>query len=47
MLLKKNNIVLKIPFKPSLKGKYYFDIIVEDLMSMSISKYRSFIDYKH
>lgn len=46
-LLKKKNILLEIPYEPTLKGKYYFDIIVEDLMSMSFSKYRNFVNYRH
>jgi GWxTD domain-containing protein len=44
-LLKKIDIVFEVPYKPVLKGNYYFDIVVEDLKSMSVSKYRSFAKY--
>jgi hypothetical protein len=40
-LMKKNDILLIIPYTPLQKGKYFFDIIVEDLMSLSFSKYRN------
>jgi hypothetical protein len=41
-----DEIVLSIPYTPSNKGEYYFDIVVEDKMSMSFSKYRNFIKRK-
>jgi hypothetical protein len=40
-LVEKDNILLIIPYTPPQKGKYFFDIIVEDLMSLSFSKYRN------
>jgi len=40
-LVEKNDILLIIPYTPPQKGKYSFDIIVEDLMSLSFSKYRN------
>lgn len=46
-LIQKKNIIVKFPFELSLKGKYYFDIIVEDLMAMSFSIYRYYVRYKH
>ncbi len=46
-LIQIKNIIIKIPFEPSLKGKYYFDVVVEDLMAMSFSVYRNFIKYKN
>lgn len=45
-LLRKKNICLKIPYTPSLKGKYYLDIIIEDLLSPAFSKYRNFAKFK-
>ena len=44
-LFKKMDIIFEVPYKPVLKGNYYFDIVVEDLKSMSVSKYRSFAKY--
>ncbi|MEN8153984.1 MAG: GWxTD domain-containing protein [Acidobacteriota bacterium] len=38
-ILKKKNIIFKIPVKYKEKGKYYFDIVVKDNMAMS--KYRA------
>lgn len=45
-LLKKDNIFFNFPYKPTLEGDYLFDIIIEDMMAMYISKYRSFIKYE-
>jgi len=45
-LIEKKNIVLEFPYNPTLKGLYYFDIIVEDLLGRAFSKYRNFIKYK-
>ena len=39
-------VTLEIPYSPSLKGGYLFDITLEDLMSMSFSRYRNFIKHK-
>jgi len=44
-LMKKNDILLIIPYTPPQKGKYFFDVIVEDLMSLSYSKYRNFVTF--
>lgn len=40
------HVTLEIPYSPSLKGRYLFDITLEDLMSMSFSRYRNFIKHK-
>jgi len=45
-LLKKREILFEIPYKPTLRGQYYFDVVVQDLMSMAVSKYRNFAKYK-
>ena len=44
--IEKKDIVLEFPYDPSLKGSYYFDIIIEDLLGKAFSKYRNFIKYK-
>jgi GWxTD domain-containing protein len=41
-LLAKRNVIFEVPYKPTLKGQYYFDIVVEDLKSLPVSKYRGF-----
>jgi GWxTD domain-containing protein len=46
-LMQTKYIILKFPFELSLKGNYYFDIIVEDLMAMSFSLYRNYVKLKH
>ncbi len=46
-LMKKNDILLIIPYTPPQKGKYFFDIIIEDLMSLSYSKYRNFVTFTY
>lgn len=46
-LIQTKEIILKFPFEPSLKGKYYFDIVVEDLMAVSFSVYRSYVGHRH
>ncbi len=43
-LLKKNTLELTVPYTPTLKGKYYFDIIVKD--AISTSSYRNLIHHK-
>jgi len=40
------HVTLEIPYSPSLKGEYLFDITLEDLMSMSFSRFRNFITHK-
>jgi GWxTD domain-containing protein len=44
-LVAKKNVIFEVPYKPTLKGHYYFDIVVEDLKSLSVSKYRNFAKY--
>ena len=39
-------VTLEIPYSPSLKGDYLFDITLEDMMSISFSRYRNFIKHK-
>lgn len=46
-LIQTKKIILKYPFEPSLKGRYYFDIVVEDLMAVSFSVYRNYVRHKH
>lgn len=46
-LAEKNDILLIIPYTPQQKGKYFFDIIVEDLMSLFFSKYRNFATFTY
>lgn len=43
-LLKKNTLELTVPYTPLQKGKYYFDVIVKDLISTS--SYRNLIQHK-
>jgi GWxTD domain-containing protein len=43
-LLKLNNLEFSIPYPVSEKGKYYFDVVIED--RNSATKYRDFVDYK-
>lgn len=45
-LLEIDDILFEIPYEPKLKGKYLFDIVVEDLMAVSSSKYRRSVRYK-
>jgi len=45
-LLAKRNVIFEVPYKPTLKGPYYFDIIVQDLKSLPVSKYRGFAKHK-
>jgi GWxTD domain-containing protein len=45
-LLAKRNIIFEVSCKPNLKGQYFFDIVVEDLKSLPVSKYRGFAKYK-
>lgn len=42
-LLKKNTINLTVPYIPTMKGKYFFDIIVKDMVSTS--SYRNLIQH--
>jgi GWxTD domain-containing protein len=45
-LLAKRNFIFEVPYKPTLKGQYFFDIVVEDLKSLPVSKYRGFAKHK-
>jgi GWxTD domain-containing protein len=42
----RKNIRFEIPYRPSLKGRYLFDIIIQDTMAPLLSKYRTFIKRK-
>ncbi|UCE21685.1 MAG: GWxTD domain-containing protein [Candidatus Aminicenantes bacterium] len=46
-LIQTKQIIFKLPFEPSLKGKYYLDIVVEDLMALYFSVYRNYVRHKH
>lgn len=46
-LLKRENIIFEVPYSPQERGSYNFDIMVEDMMAFSFSKYRSFASYKY
>lgn len=46
-LIEIKRIVLKYPYEPLLKGKYYFDIVVEDLLGVSFSIYRNYVKHNH
>ena len=46
-VVEKDNILLIIPYTLPQKGKYFFDIIVEDLMSLSYAKYRNFTTFTY
>jgi GWxTD domain-containing protein len=43
---KRKNISFEIPYRPSLKGKYLFDIVVQDMTAPLLSKYRTFVKHK-
>jgi GWxTD domain-containing protein len=43
-LLKLKNIKFSIPYQVSQKGKYYFDVVIED--KNSSAKYRNFVSHK-
>ncbi len=43
-LLKMKNIEFSIPYPVSQKGKYYFDVVIED--KNSTAKYRNFVSHK-
>lgn len=45
-LLAKRDFIFEVPYKPTLKGQYYFDIIVENLKSLPVSKYRGFAKHR-
>ena len=43
----KKNAELEIPYKIENRGKYLFDIIAEDKLAYSFSRYRSMIQHRH
>lgn len=40
------NLEFVIPYRPSGRGKYLFDIVIEDKMAPALSKYRNFVKHK-
>jgi len=42
-LLEKKNLVLEIPYPLTQRGKYYFDVTVEDTLATGFSRYRNFV----
>ncbi|MCJ7681199.1 MAG: GWxTD domain-containing protein, partial [Candidatus Aminicenantes bacterium] len=44
-LLGKKNVSIPVPFRPDQKGKYRFDILVEDTMAFVYSRYRRTVHY--
>jgi len=45
-LLDKKNVAFEIPYQTGEKGEYLFDIVIQDKMAPSLSKYRSFLRRK-
>ncbi len=45
-LFRTEEVTFEIPYEPKIKGEYLFDIIIENLTAMLISKYRRTIQYK-
>lgn len=45
-LLDKKNVEFEIPYRTVEKGEYLFDIVIQDRMAPSLSKYRSFLKRK-
>jgi hypothetical protein len=43
--LKSNKLHIKIPYNLNTKGKYYFDILVTDLINNT--RYRRYVSHKH
>jgi GWxTD domain-containing protein len=41
-LPEKKNLILEIPYPLKQKGKYYFDVTVEDTLAVGFSRYRNF-----
>ncbi len=42
-LFEMKNIELEIPYRPAGRGRFIFDIVVQDRMAPALSKYRSFV----
>ncbi len=47
VFLETKNIILEYPYELTAKGKYLFDVVVEDRMAMSFGKYRNSVKHKH
>ena len=45
-ILDQKHIQFRLPFEPYQKGQYLLDIIVEDLLAMTYSKYRDYVRFK-
>ncbi len=45
-LFEMKNIELEIPYRATEKGQYLFDVVVQDLLAPSLSKYRTFVKHK-
>lgn len=45
-ILGRKYIRVELPFEPNQKGRYLLDIIVEDLLAMTYSKYRNYVRFK-
>ena len=43
---KKKNLEFMIPYHPAGRGKYLFDIVIEDKMAPALSKYRHFVKHR-
>ena len=46
-ILDQRHVRIKLPFEPEQKGQYLLDIIVEDLLAVTFSKYRDFVRFKN
>jgi GWxTD domain-containing protein len=44
-ILDQKHIQIRLPFEPEKKGQYLLDIIVEDLLAMTFSKYRDYVRF--
>jgi GWxTD domain-containing protein len=45
-ILEQKHIQFGLPFEPPQKGQYLLDIIVEDLLAITFSKYRDYVRFK-
>jgi GWxTD domain-containing protein len=46
-LLAQPSFTISIPYTPQARGSYIFELVVEDKMSMTVSRYRCRVEYKH
>jgi len=46
-LLAQSSFVFKIPYVVAEKGSYVFELLAEDAMSMTVSQFRSRVEYKY